>query len=250
MNLQLEGKRAVVTGATAGLGRAIALTLAQEGAAVALVGRRAELLAEVAEQAAQGGATSTLQICMDMMQDDAAQRVSEKVLSAWTSVDILVNCAGGSIPASLDFTDEQWAETMTLNYTRHRQLTMRLLPSMRAQRWGRVINITGKNESAGMNATNVAKSALKAWSKGLADMVGRDQVTVNCIAAGRIDSEQLRRIYPMEKRQAISEAEIPAGRFGEPRELADLAVFLCSPRAAYISGALIPVDGGARRYIY
>ena len=111
-------------------------------------------------------------------------------------------------------------------------------------RWGRVINITGKSEPEGVNGAYCAKAALTAWSKGLSREVGRHGITVNCIPPGRILSEQILRNYTPEYRALQSEHEIPMGRYGEPEELADLAVFLASPRAGYITGAVIP---GRRR---
>ena len=116
--------------------------------------------------------------------------------------------------------------------------------------WQHPINITGKNETTGKNAAVVAKAATHAWAKGLSDLVASDGITVNCIAPGHLDSEQSRPLYTPDCREAVAREEIPVGRFGEPRELADLAVFLASPRSAYITGAVIPVDGGARRYMY
>jgi 3-oxoacyl-[acyl-carrier protein] reductase len=116
--------------------------------------------------------------------------------------------------------------------------------------YGRVINITGKSEPEGLNGAFCAKAALTAWSKGLSREVGRHGITVNCIPPGRIMSDQIRRNYSPEHRARQSEHEIPVGRYGEPEELADLAVFLASPRAGYITGAVFPVDGGLRRYQY
>jgi 3-oxoacyl-[acyl-carrier protein] reductase len=111
-----------------------------------------------------------------------------------------------------------------------------------------VINITGKSEPEGVNGAFSAKAAVHAWAKGLSREVGRSGVTVNCIPPGRILSDQVRRNYTPEYRDRHSEHEIPVGRYGEPEELANLAVFLASPRAAYITGAVFPVDGGLRRY--
>ena len=118
------------------------------------------------------------------------------------------------------------------------------------RRWGRVINITGKSEPEGLNGAFCAKAAVTAWSKGLSREVGKHGITVNCIPPGRIMSDQIRRNYTPEYRAWQSEHEIPMGRYGEPEELADLAV--SSPRRArgYITGAVFPVDGGLRRYQY
>jgi 3-oxoacyl-[acyl-carrier protein] reductase len=137
---------------------------------------------------------------------------------------------------------------MALNFTRYRQVTHALLPQMIERKWGRIINITGKSEPEGLNAAFSAKAAVHAWAKGLSREIGRHNITVNCIPPGRIMSEQIRRNYPEDDRRRFAEEEIPVGYWGEPEDLAALAVFLASPIARYITGAVIPVDGGLRRY--
>jgi 3-oxoacyl-[acyl-carrier protein] reductase len=143
-----------------------------------------------------------------------------------------------------------WDHAMTLNFIRVRQLTHALLPGMIEKRWGRIINITGKSEPERLIAATPAKAAVHAWSKGLSREVGKHGITVNCIPPGRIMSEQIRRKYSEEFRARQSATEIPVGRYGEPEELAALAVFLASPLACYITGAVLPVDGGLRRYAF
>ena len=140
--------------------------------------------------------------------------------------------------------EERWVEAMTLNFTRQRQITHALLPQMIERRWGRIVNITGKSEPEGLNAAFSAKAAVHAWAKGLSREIGRYGITINSIPPGRIMSEQIRRNYPEEYRKEHAAKEIPAGRYGEPEDLAVLAVFLASPLAHYITGAVIPVDGG------
>ena len=250
MDLKLEGRGALVTGASAGIGRAIAKALAREGARVAFTARRrAELESLGAEIVAAGGA-SPMGIVHDALTDDYVEDVAATASRALGAVDILVNNAGGSRAFGKDATEDQWEEAMTLNFTRHRQLAMRLLPAMAERKWGRIINITGKMEPDNVNGAFCAKAALTAWAKGLSREVGKQGITVNCIAPGRIMSEQIRRNYTPEYRAWQSEHEIPVGRYGEPEELADLAVFLASPRAAYITGIVYFVDGGLRRYQY
>jgi 3-oxoacyl-[acyl-carrier protein] reductase len=248
MDLQLAGKTALVTGASIGIGRGIALALAKEGARLAIAARRASLLEEVAgEIVAAGGAKPAL-IVEDLMQEGSPQRIAAAALAGLGSVEILVNNAGGSRPFKLDAAETQWEEALTLNFTRQRQLAHALIDQMMARKWGRIINITGKSEPEGINGAFSAKAAVHAWAKGLSREVGRHGITVNCIPPGRILSEQIRRNYTPEYRQWQAENEIPVGRYGEPEDLACLVCFLASPLAGYITGTVIPVDGGLRRY--
>jgi 3-oxoacyl-[acyl-carrier protein] reductase len=250
MDLHLMDKTAVVTGASAGIGRAIAKGLAAEGVRLAVVARRRDLLKTlVSEIEGDGGIAPQVVVC-DLLDEDAVQRVADEALSALGRVDILVNCAGGSRPLPIDAPEERWTEAMTLNFTRVRQLTHVLLPGMIENEWGRIINITGKSEPEGLNAAFAAKAGVHAWAKGLSREVGRYGITVNCIPPGRIMSEQIERNYSEAYRQEHAEKEIPVGRYGEPEELACLAVFLASPLARYITGAVLPVDGGLRRYSF
>ncbi len=182
------------------------------------------------------------------MAPDAAQRIRDQAVGALGKVEILVNSAGGSRPLPVDAGEERWEEAMTLNFTRVRQLTQAILPGMIERKWGRIVCITGKSEPEHINAAFAAKAGVHAWAKGLSRDVGRFGITVNSVAPGRIMSEQIRRNYPPEERERFSRAEIPVGRYGEPEELAVMAVFLCSPLATYITGTVIPVDGGLRRY--
>jgi 3-oxoacyl-[acyl-carrier protein] reductase len=244
VDLGLAGKTALVTGASAGIGRGIALALAAEGVRLAVTARRGARLRELEKEA---GAKLVI-IEQDFMQPDAPQRIAQAALAALGGVDILVNNAGGSRPFKLDASETQWEEAITLNFTRQRQLAHALLGQMVARKWGRIINITGKSEPEGVNGAFAAKAAMHAWAKGLSREVGKHGITVNCIPPGRIMSEQIERNYTPEYRQWQSEHEIPVGEYGKPGDIANLVCFLVSPRARYITGAVIPVDGGLRRY--
>ncbi|MBL8340999.1 MAG: SDR family oxidoreductase [Rubrivivax sp.] len=252
MDLQLTGRRALVSGASAGIGRGIAKALAAEGVRVALTARRIERLHELADEIVAAGGTPPVLIEQDMYAEDAAARIAAAAndqVRGLGGVDILVNNAGGSRSfKDLHVSEEAWQEALTLNFHRPRQLGDALIDGMIGRGFGRLINITGKSEPEHINGAFCAKAGLHSWAKGLSRMVGRHGVTVNCIPPGRIHSEQILRNYTPEYRQWQCEHEIPVGRYGEPEDIAALVCFLASPLAGYITGAVIPVDGGLRRY--
>ena len=248
MDLQLTGKTALITGASMGIGHAIARGLAAEGVRVAVVARRTPLLEELSARITAAGGHRPVIIGQDIMAADSPACIAEAALGGLGSVDILVNNAGGSRVLPIDAPEEKWVEAMTLNFDRPRQLTHLLLPQMISRQWGRIINITGKSEPEHLNAAFAAKAGIHAWAKGLSIEVGQHGITVNSIPPGRIMSEQIRRNYPEDYRKEFAAKEIPVRYWGEPEDLAVMAVFLASPLARYVTGAVIPVDGGLRRY--
>lgn len=249
MDLQLNGRTALVTGASVGIGRGIALALAAEGVKVAITARRVDKLGEVRDAIVAAGGAEPVLIEQDMYAEDAAKNLAAAAIAGLGGVDILINNAGGSRSfKDLHVSEEQWQEAITLNFHRPRQLGDALIDQMIERRWGRIVCITGKSEPEHINGAFCAKAGIHSWAKGLSRMVGKHGITVNCIPPGRIHSEQIFRNYTPEYRQWQCENEIPVGRYGEPEDLANLAVFLASPRASYITGAVIPVDGGLRRY--
>jgi 3-oxoacyl-[acyl-carrier protein] reductase len=242
MDLQLKDKTALVTGASQGLGKAIAMGLAVEGVRVAITARRRELLEQVAMEIRQKGGAEPIIIAADLYPDNASEDIAAQAL-----VEFVPTSAGGCRPLPLDGSKEAWLEGMTLNFWRLRELTHALLPSMIKHKFGRVINLTGTREPRNLNAAHAAKAAVHVWSKGLSKVVAKEGVTVNCLQPGKLRSEQIDKRMPTEEaRRAWAKKEVPMERVGEPEELADLAVFLASPRAGYISGNIIAVDGAAR----
>jgi len=251
MDLQLISRTALVTGASKGIGRAIAIGLAREGAHVALAARRVELLKEVADEIERNGGKSPPIIEADLYNPETPERLAAVARERLGRVDILVNAAGGSRPMPYDSPVEKWTEGMTVNFFRLREVSHAVLPGMIENHWGRIVNITGTSEPRGVNAANSAKAAVHAWAKGLTREITKHGITINSIQPGRIMSEQIVRMYPTEDdRRKFAQENIPAGRFGEPEELAALAIFLCSEPAGYITGAVIPVDGGMSRFAF
>lgn len=252
MDMQLRGKRCLVTGASRGLGRAAAVLLAAEGAEVAIVARRENLLDEVGEEIRAAGGSPPVKIVQDVMAEDAHERIRDAAMSGLGGVDVLVNSAGGSRPTNWDAPESEWDEGMMLNFTALRRLTTVLVPQMQAQKFGRIINITGSVEPREVNVANAAKSAVHAWAKGLSRMIGQDGITVNSISPGRLLTEQImnRRHPDPVEREAFAKREIPVGYMGDPEDLGVLVVFLASPLARYITGELIHVDGGLKRFAH
>jgi 3-oxoacyl-[acyl-carrier protein] reductase len=248
MELGIQGRTALVTGASTGIGRAIAKALAKEGARVAIAARRENLLHEVSAEIQKDKGDKPVVIVCDLMGEKAPETIAKAALEGLGSVDILVNNAGGSRRFTLEASEEQWEEALTLNFTRQRQLTHKLLAQMMAREWGRIVNITGKSEPEGINGAFCAKAAMHSWAKGLSREVGKHGITVNSVPPGRIMSEQILRNYPPEERKREGEEDIPVGEYGQPEDVASLVCFLASPLARYITGAVIPVDGGLRRY--
>jgi 3-oxoacyl-[acyl-carrier protein] reductase len=244
MELGIQGRTALVTGASMGIGRGIATALAREGVKLAVVARRRNLLEELQKEIG----SKLVIIEQDFLEQDSVEKIAKAALDGLGAVDILVNNAGGSRRFTLESSEAQWEEALTLNFTRQRQLAHRLLPQMIARKWGRIINITGKSEPEGLNGAFAAKAAMHSWAKGLSREVGRHGITVNSIPPGRIDSEQIRRNYSPERRAKEEREDIPIGEYGKPEDIAHLVCFLVSPLARYITGTVIPVDGGMRRY--
>ena len=253
MEWGFTGKTALVTGASQGIGRTTARLLALEGVQVIGVARRTALIETLNQEIASLNpqAPKIIPLGADFSIHGESERVAAKALDLIGRVDILMNAAGGSRPIDFDATSEQWLEGMTLNFFRIRELTHALVPSMKKNQWGRIITFTGTSEPRMLNAAFTAKAAVHVWAKALSREVAPFGVTVNSLQPGRIRTEQIQKRYPtLESELEYSKQEIPVGRFGEPEEIAAVAMFLASPLASYVTGTVIPVDGGSSRFAF
>jgi 3-oxoacyl-[acyl-carrier protein] reductase len=255
MDLGLRGCAAIVSGASSGMGRAIARRLAQEGCDVTLFARRAELLDEaVAEISALGGGRAHA-VAGDSTAPADLARTTEETQREFGRIDIVVNNTGGP-PAGdfADFDDEGWQRGFELTLLSALRLTRLALPALRQSGRGRVVNLTSmavKEINDGLLLSNALRPAVTGWAKHLSREEGPHGITVNSIAPGYIDTDRLRYLYSTgsdpDGDRRRDEESIPLRRFGAPEEIASAAAFLCSTEAAYISGVTLLVDGGLTR---
>ncbi|MGN7975550.1 SDR family NAD(P)-dependent oxidoreductase [Serratia sp. 22264] len=252
MYLQLRDRIALVTGASEGIGAGMVRVLAAQGVTVVATARREERLLALADEVERSGGTRPYAIAADITDAAALDSMLAQAARLAGTIDILINAVGGARPTALSEGDAGWEEAFALNFTPARRVTHALLPGMQAQGWGRIINISGSMEPRSLNAATAAKGALHLWAKGLASELAAQGITVNTLQPGRINSEQVReKLHPTEAaRQAFIKQNIPIGYFGEPEDMAYLAAFLCSPLARYITGAVIPVDGGMHYFAH
>jgi 3-oxoacyl-[acyl-carrier protein] reductase len=251
MDLHLTGKTALVTGASQGIGRAIAKGLAAEGVYAAIVARRTAELNELAAEIKHAGSRQPVVIEADLYKPESIERLAANAARELGRVDILINAAGGSRAVAIEASLEKWEEGMMLNFFRLRELSHAVIPGMQQNGYGRIINITGSSEPRGLNVAASAKAAVHAWAKGLSREVAKFGITVNSLQPGRILTEQILRMHPTPQDRAdFAAREIPIGRFGDPEEFANVAVFLASPRASYVTGTVVPIDGGMSKFAF
>jgi 3-oxoacyl-[acyl-carrier protein] reductase len=250
MDLGLEGRVALVMGASRGLGRGIAAALAREGAEVAIVSRSLERLQEAA---AEIGERATLFVA-DASDLDRLAALPAEVVVALGPVDILVaNTGGPPFGGALDHELDEWEQAYRSLVLAPRVLAGAIVPGMRERGWGRIVNVgsnTTREPNPALNLSNAHRMAAVGFLKTLAGEVAGDGVTVNTVATGRFATERLASpTGSLDEAEAAARSEVPAGRLGTPEEYGDLVAFLCSNRAAYITGTVIPIDGGLLRSV-
>lgn len=216
MDLRLRGHRAVLTGATEGIGRATALLLGAEGVRLVLVARSADRLAELTTELSALGAPQPISLALDIT-DPAAPALVAETVTRFGGLEILINNAGRSDQPGVERTEQWWQESMELNFSAKRRITETVLPALLAGGHGRVVNLIGSLEPLGVSAGFPAVAATRVWAKGLSRTVAAQGVTVNCVSPGRVWSRQTRANYPPETRQAVIDALIPAGSSANPR---------------------------------
>ncbi|MEM7542692.1 MAG: SDR family oxidoreductase [Pseudomonadota bacterium] len=251
MDLGLEGRVALVTGASYGIGREIARHLIDEGAKVAICARNAEALKETAT--ALGA--DTLAVAADMTKAAEIEALFAQVIERFGKLDILINNAGGThLSQLLDLPDQDWQQNIEVNLFSVIRCTRLAIPHMQKQKWGRVINISsifGKQPGAGMIDYNATKAAVVSLTKTLSDELAKDNVLVNVVCPGPVHTPLwdnaaavINPADPQGMMDAFAEANIPVGRFGRVEEVASLVTFLASERSSFITGAAYDVDGG------
>lgn len=258
MNIDLTGKKAIVCGASKGIGRAAAIELAQLGASVTVIARRAEALEELVRALPRPGTTQSHNaLSADFADPENLETKITAHIADIGPVHILVNNTGGP-PAGPVHTAEagQFIQAFTQHLLGSQIMARAVLPGMRAQQYGRIINIIStsvKQPIPGLGVSNTVRGAVAGWAKTLAGEVAADGITVNNILPGYTETDRLEEILKgkalkqglsLEDIIAAEKATIPARRFGSPEELAQAVAFLASPAAAYINGINLPVDGG------
>jgi 3-oxoacyl-[acyl-carrier protein] reductase len=243
MDLGLQGRSAIVLGASQGMGLAIAETLTAEGANVAMFARRGEV---VEREAARIGA---LAVQGDLTVPADLERLVTATVEAFGGIDILVLNGGGPPPGAATSVDaESVVAAVELLLVPHVRLVTLCLPHLRSSGRGRIVAIEStsvKEPIANLALSNAVRPGVVGWLKTLAREVGPDGITVNTIAPGRIDTERLRSLYGGDGPPPPAVVDpIPAGRLGTPAEIAAAVCFLASSQAAYVTGAIVPVDGG------
>jgi len=245
MQLGLEGRTAIVCGGSSGMGLAVAEALAAEGANVAMFARRREVLEREADR------IGALAVQGDLTIPQHLERLVQATIGAFGALDVLVLNGGGpeAAPAAT-LTAAAVDEAVALLLTSHVTLVGHCLPHLRASGRGRIVAIGSSSVREPIDRlalSNAVRPGVIGWLKTLARELGPDGITVNTIAPGRIDTERLRSLYGPDGPAQSDLDQVPARRLGTPAEIAAVVAFLASDRAAYVTGAVVPVDGGLTR---
>jgi 3-oxoacyl-[acyl-carrier protein] reductase len=248
MDLGLEGRVALVMGSSRGLGRGIAAALAREGARVAIVSRS---LPRLEEAAAEIGERATPFVA-DAADPERLAALAAEVAAALGPIEILVlNTGGPPYGGALDHDLDKWEEAYRSLVLAPRVLAGAIVPGMRERGWGRIVNVgslSTREPIPGLNLSNAHRMAAVGFLKTLSREIAGDGITVNTVATGRFATDRVAdHTGSLEPAEAAARSEVPAGRLGTPEEYGDLVAFLCSERAAYITGTVIPIDGGVLR---
>lgn len=260
MELGLKGKVAIVTGGSEGIGRAVALRLAEEGARVAICARRPDVLETTAGEIARRTGSEVLAVPADVTKAADLERVVQTTVERFGRLDVVVNNAGRSNANLFEAVpDEAWQEDLDLKFFAAVRTARLALPHLRASGSGRIVNIVnigGKQPGARSVPTSVSRAAGIALTKALSKDLAADRITVNAVCVGLIKSAQHERTWRREGAPGTIDdwyaergKNIPLGRVGEAEEVGDLVAFLASERAAYITGTAINIDGGTSAVI-
>jgi 3-oxoacyl-[acyl-carrier protein] reductase len=243
MDLMLKGKRALVLGSSSGIGKAIAQSLIQEGASVALCSRSLDRLAATAREI---GAETF--IAHDLSKPKAGEIAVKEVIERLGGIDILVTNTGGPAKGGIEsITNEQWSNDFQGLWLSVVDSIRAALPSMKTQKFGRILLVTSlaaKEPLNGLTTSNGLRAGLSGLCKSISSEVAPFGITINALLPGYTDTERLQELNLSEER---IKQMVPAGRLGRPEELGDLASFLASPKAGYITGQSLVIDGGAVR---
>ncbi|MBI3932030.1 MAG: SDR family oxidoreductase [Acidobacteria bacterium] len=260
MDLGLEGRVAAVAAASRGLGRAVARALAAEGAAVAMCGRDEGRIREAAEAVARETGARTLAVVADVGNAADCRRFVETTAAELGRLDVLVTNTGGPRPGAFEAaTESDWEEAFRVTLANVVHLVSAAVPHMRRNRWGRIVNVaslSAKQPIEGLVLSNAFRPAIAGLAKTLANELGRDGILVNTVCPGYTRTGRLEELAVARAQAAGTTPDqiledlargAPLGRVAEPEEFAAVVAFLCSERASYLTGATIPVDGGACR---